>query len=63
MTFEDVPWTYVLPIMFFCMIPVGLLLKRIQDRTVQYVRKTIKPGDLHIDDIPVYRRKVISKAT
>jgi hypothetical protein len=51
---EDIPWSYVLPFLVVLGFGAGLVYKRLQDRTVQLVRDTIKPGDMHVDDFKEY---------
>lgn len=58
MNFADVPWSYVLPALVVLAFGVGLIFKRLQDRTVQYVRRTLKPGDLHVDELEAYRLEI-----
>ncbi len=58
MNFSDVPWAYLIPALVFLTFVGGLLYKRLQDRTVQYVRHTLRPGDLHVDDLKAYAQKL-----
>lgn len=62
MNFADVPWTYFLPALVMVAFGVGLVYKRLQDRTVQYVRHTLRPGQLHIDDLEQYARNLGKQA-
>ncbi len=61
MNFEDVPWAYVLPVLVVSAFGVGTIYKRLQDRTVQVIRDTIKPGDLNVDELTAYAAKTLGK--
>ncbi len=54
---EDIPWTYVLPALAILGFGGGMVYKRLQDHTVRVIRNTIKPGELHVDDLEAYRRE------
>ena len=54
---EDIPWSYVLPALCLTAFGFGVVYKKLQDKTVEVVRKTIKPGELHVDDLNEYRRQ------
>ncbi len=58
MNFADVPWSYVLPALVVLAFGGGLIYKRLQDKTVQYVRRTMRPGELHVDDLETYRLEI-----
>lgn len=58
MIFADVPWAYFLPALVILAFGVGLIYKRVQDRTVRYVRQTLKPGDLHVDELQAYAKNL-----
>lgn len=51
---DDVAWIYILPVIAFSAFLIGLIWKRLQDKTVEVVRNTIKPGELHVDDLKAY---------
>lgn len=61
MIFEDVPWTYVLPALVVLAFGVGLVFKRLKDRAVRVIRSTIRPGELHVDDLKAYAAKTLGK--
>ncbi len=63
MNFEDVPWSYILPALVLIGFGSGLVYKRLQDKTVEIVSRTLRPGELHVDDLTAYAAKTMGKTS
>lgn len=61
MIFEDVPWVFVLPALVPLAFVGGLILYRMLVRTVRVIRNTIRPGELHVDELRAYAAKRVGK--
>ena len=57
----NIPWAYILPALVVASFVGGLAYKHLQDKTVQVIKHTLKPGDLHIDDLRAYAEKMGQK--
>ncbi len=50
-------WSVILPILAMSAFAVGLVVKAMQDKTVEVVRNlTIKPGEVNVSDLQAYAR-------